>query len=238
MKKLPVYFISFLLFLSCGSNQKKKHSPISSLNFINVVEGPEGSSSAYTEDGHTIIYETDSANNYIVYYAKFDDNAGKRGYERVKDKAIRIETDSSMNMLTSIVSAHGGASCLVDENGECHVFYFDEQMNSNNAEQYDIRLEDPSEGIGNMESKIKRIIYLLSVAYDVAKSINERNIGGWNYIVSALEPSQSILNHDVMVQDTLYNPKVKEHILKLSSTKNGLSHLCFLLYDKGTTNSP
>ena len=235
MMRFPVYFISSLLLLSCGSSQKKTHSSIPSPKFINIVESPDGFSSAYTEDGHTIIYETDSANNYIVYYAKFDDNAGKKGYDRVKDKAIRIETDSSMNMLTSFVSAYGGASCLIDENGECQVFYFDEQMNRNNVELHNNRLEEPSESIGSLESKIKRITYLLSVSYDIAKNVNERNIGGWNYIVSALEPSYSILNHDVMTQEAVYDPKAKKHISKLSSTTEGLTQLCLLFQEKGTT---
>lgn len=232
MKKIIVIFFSSFLLLSCGSNQKKIHSPMSSLKYINVVESPNGFSSAYTEDGHTIIYETDSANNYIIYYAKFDDNAGKKGYDRIKDKAVRIETDFSMNMLKCFVSVNGGASCQIDDNGGYQICYFDEQMNSNNAELLENHLEEQSEGIENLESKIKRIIYLLTIAYDVAKNINERNIGGWNYIVSALEPSHSILNHYVMTQETVYDPKAKEHISKLSSTTEGLTQLHLLFQEK------
>ena len=132
-------------------------------------------------------------------------------------------------MLISFVSAYGGASFQVDDIGECHVCFYDEQMNGNNAELHGIRLEEQLESAENTESIVKRIIYLITVAYDVAKNINERNIGGWNYIVSALEPSASILNYDVMIQETVFDPKAKEHVSKLSSTTVGLTQLHRLL---------
>lgn len=232
MKKIVVIFFSSLLLLSCGSNQKNTHRLNSSPKYINVVESPNGFSSAYTDDGHTIIYETDSAKNYVIYYAKFDDNAGKKGYDRVKDKAIRIETDSSMNRLTCFASVNGGASCQIDDNGEYQVCYFDDEMNRKTAELHEIHLEEQFEGIESLESKIKRIIYLLIIARDVAKEINEHNIGGWNYIVYALEPSIDILNYDVMIQKTVFEPKAKEHISKLSSTTEGLSHFNSMLRNK------
>lgn len=235
MKKIPVVFFSFLLLLSCGSNQKKSRTFNSSSNCINVVEIPNGFSSAYTADGHTIIYETDSANNHIVYYAKFDDYAGKKGYDRVKDKAVRIVMDSSLNMLKSFVSVHGGASFQINDSGEYQVYYFDEQMNGNNAEIYEISMEEQSDDIESQKSKIKRIIYLLTIAHKVADNFNERNVGGWNYIVSALEPSHGILNHDIMSQDTVFDPKAKEHISKLSSTTEGLTQLYLLFQERSTT---
>lgn len=236
MKKIPVIIISSLLLFACGSNKKEEtQNSFPSPNYINTIENSDGFSSAYTEDGHTIIYETDSASNYIVYYAKFDDNAGKKGYDRVKDKAIRLEIDTSMNMLTSFVSAYGGASFQVDDNGEYHAYYYDEQMNGKNVELHGIRLVEQLESIDSPELKIKRIIYLLTIAHDIAKNINEGNIGGWNYIVYALEQSHSISNLDVMAIETVYDPKVKEHISKLSSTKDGLTHLHILFQKKVKT---
>ena len=99
MKMIYILFLSLLFVASCSSKHKKEvQSSIVSPNYISVVENTNGFSSAYTEDGHTLIYKTDSNGNFIVYYAKFDDSAGKKGYDRVRDKAIRVEIDSSLNV--------------------------------------------------------------------------------------------------------------------------------------------
>ena len=235
MKNNTIILFSFLLFLSCGSNNKKNtQNSTPSANYINVVKSPDGFNSAYTEDGHTMIYETDSANNYIVYYAKFDDNAGKKGYDRVKDKAVRVEIDSSLSTLISFVSVYGGVSCKIDDHGAYQAWFFDEQMNDYNIELYGIHLGEQPAEIGNQEAIVKRIIKLLTIAHEIAKAINNRNTGSWNYIVSALEPSQSITNYDIMIQETIYAPKVKEHISRLSSVNERLTQLYLLFQDNIT----
>ena len=230
MKKILVIFFLLIFIASCGSRQKKAvHGSISSPKYISVVENTDGFSSAYTEDGHTLIYKTDPNSNVVVYYAKFDDSAGKHGYDRIRDKAIRVEIDSSLNNLISFVSIYGGASCKINSNGVYTLHCFDKQLNENYIEQLEFPLDTQTTDNGNIESKVKRIIYILTITYNVANSINKYNISGWNYIVSALEPTLSITNYNILVQETIYAQKVKEHVSKLSSTTEGLRQL-FLLY--------
>lgn len=233
MKKIYILFFSLIFIASCGSKHKKEvQSSIASPNYISVVEDTDGFSSAYTEDGHTLIYKTDSNSNVIVYYAKFDDGAGKKGYDRVRDKAIRVEIDSSLNVLKSFVSVYGGASCMINNNGVYTLHYFDEQMCDNNIELSDYYIDKQPTDKGNIELKVKRIIYILTNAYNVANNMNKYNIGGWNYIVSALEPTQSITNYNILIQNTVYDPKVKEHITKLNSATEGLTQLYLLFQEK------
>lgn len=233
MKKILVIFFSLIFIASCGSRHKKAiHGSIFSPKYISVVENTDGFSSAYTEDGHTLIYKTDSNSNVVVYYAKFDDNAGKKGYDRVRDKAIRVEIDSSLNVIKSFVSVYGGALCKINCNDVYTLHYFDEQMNDKNIELPEYLLEKQAIDKRNIESKVKRLIEILTAAYNIAYNINDSNIGGWNYIVSALEPTQSIISYDIMTQETVYSPNVKEHISKLNSTTEGLTQLYMLFQEK------
>ena len=233
MKKILVIFFSLIFIASCGSKHKKEaHSSIISPKYISVVENTDGFSSAYTEDGHTLIYKTDSNSNVVVYYAKFDDNAGKKGYDRVRDKAIRVEIDSSLNVIKSFVSVYGGALCKINCNDVYTLHYFDEQMNDKNIELPEYLLEKQAIDKRNIESKVKRLIEILTAVYNIANNINDSNIGGWNYIVSALEPTQGITSYDIMTQETVYSPNVKEHISKLNSTTKGLTQLYMLFQEK------
>ncbi len=233
MKKIHVLFFSLIFMAACGSKHKKEvRGSNSSPNYINVVENTDGFSSAYTEDGHTLIYKTDSNSNVVVYYAKFDDNAGKKGYERVRDKAIRVEIDSSLNVIKSFVSIYGGALCKINSNGVYTLHYFDEQMNDKNIELPELYLDKQTIAKGNVEPKVKRIIEILTTAYNIAYNINDSNKGGWNYIISALEPTQSIISNDIMTQETVYSPNVKEHVSKLNSTTEGLTQLYMLFQEK------
>ena len=233
MKKILVIFFLLIFIASCGSRQKKAvHGSISSPKYISVVENTDGFSSAYTEDGHTLIYKTDSNSNVVVYYAKFDDNAAKKGYDRVRDKAIRVEIDSSLNVIKSFVSVYGGALCKINCNDVYTLHYFDEQMNDKNIELPEYLLEKQAIDKRNIESKVKRLIEILTAACNIAYNINDSNIGGWNYIVSALEPTQSIISYDIMTQETVYSPNVKEHIWKLNSTTKGLTQLYMLFLEK------
>ena len=233
MKKIHILFLSLLFIASCGSKHNKEvQSSIVSSNYISVVENTDGFSSAYTEDGHTLIYKTDSNSNFIVYYAKFDDNAGKKGYDRVKDKVIRVEIDSSMNFIKGLVSVYGGALCKINSNGVYTLQYFDEKMNGDNIELPEFSFDKQPINKENIEAKVQRIIYSLTIAYNVANNINRYNIEGWNYIVSALKPTQSFTNYDILTQDTIYAPNVKEHVSKLSRSTEGLAQLYLLFQEK------
>lgn len=233
MKKILVLSFSILFFSSCGTKHKKNIHTAASTNYISVVENIDGSNSAYTEDGHTLIYKTDSNSNIIVYYAKFDDNAGKKGYDRVREKAIRVEIDSSLNIIKNFVSAYGGALCKINRNGIYTLHYFDEQMNVKNIELPELHLDKQATDKRSIESKVKRVIEILTTTYKIAYFINENNKGGWNYIVSALEPTQSIINYNIITQETAYAPNVRRHISKLNSTTEGLTQLHLLFRKEG-----
>ena len=113
MKKLVLLSISFALLISCGSSTTKKTvQNLASRKYITVVDKKDGFSSAYTEYGHTMIYGKDSIDNYIVYFAKFDNNAGKYENRIIKEKIVRIELDSSLSILKSFITISGGAFSL------------------------------------------------------------------------------------------------------------------------------
>ena len=232
MKKTLTILLAIVFFAACGSKGKKLDNKSSVHKYIAVVENVGGYNVAYTKDGHTIIYYNDSIGNFVAYYAKFDDSAGKHGYDRIRDKAIRVEIDSSLNNLISFVSIYGGASCKINSNGVYTLHCFDKQLNENYIEQLEFPLDTQTTDNGNIESKVKRIIYILTITYNVANSINKYNISGWNYIVSALEPTLSITNYNILVQETIYAQKVKEHVSKLSSTTEGLRQLFLLFLEK------
>lgn len=233
MEKMHFLFFSLLLIVSCGSKHKKEvQRSIASPNYISVVENTDGFCSVYTNDGHTLIYNTDSNSTYIVYYAKFDDNAGKKGYDRVRDKAIRVEIDSSLNVIESIVSVYGGALCKINSSGFYNLHYFDEQMNDNYIELPEFSLVKRQIDKGDTEAKIKQIIFILTNAYSFAYKINKCNKVGWNYIVSALEPTLGITNYDILIEETINASNVKDHVSKLSSTTDGLTQLNLLFQEK------
>ena len=237
MKKTHILFFSLIIIASCSSKYKKEvHSPIASPNYISVVDNTDGFSSAYTEDGHTLIYKTGSNGNIIVYYAKFDDSAGKKGYDRVRDKAIRVEIDSSLNVINSFVSVYSGALCQIN-NGVYTLHFFDEQMNDNYIELPEYSIDKQPINKGNIESKVKRIIYILTNVHNVANNINKYNIGGWNNIVSALEPTLSITNYDILMQETIYSHNIIEHVSKLNSAIEGLTQFYLLFLEKEKENT-
>lgn len=232
MKKFLVLFFSLIFIASCGAKHKKEvHSSIVISDYISVVENTEGSTSAYTKDGHTLICETDSNGTFVVYYAKFDDNAGKKGYDRVRDKAIRVEIDSSLNYVKGLASVYGGVVCKIDSNGIYQLHYFDEHQKDNNMEFPEIIINKQAVDKESTVSIVERILSILPAVYDIAYKVYESNIGGWSYIASALEPTQNISNFNVLIQETVHTQKAKEHISRLSSTKKVLTQL-YLLYQK------
>jgi len=230
MKKLVLLSISFALLVSCGSSTTKKTvQNLASRKYITVVDKKDGFSSAYTEYGHTMIYGKDSIDNYIVYFAKFDNNAGKYENRIIKEKIVRIELDSSLSILKSFITISGGAFCDRNDVRGYNAYFFDEKLNGNILEQIEV-----SEQSCDMddEHKVKRILRLLNIGYNIALSINNTNAGGWYKIVSALEPIQELMNYDVMENDTIYDTIVNKHISKISITTEGLTQFNNLLREK------
>ncbi len=230
MKNLLLLSISFVLYVSCGSSTTKNNVQNTvSRKYITVVDKKDGFCSAYTEYGHTMIYWKDSIDNYIVYFAKYDNNAGKYENRMIKEKIVRAELNSSLSILNNIITISGGFFCDTNEVRGYNAYYFDEKLNGNRLEQ--IEVPEFSSDI-NDEHKIKRILELLNVGYNIALSINNTNVGGWYKIVSALEPIQELISYDVIENDTIYDPLVNKHISKISITTEGLTQFNNLLREK------
>ena len=230
MKNSLLFFISFVVIVSCNSfTTKKDVHNIASRKYISVVDKTHGYSFAYTEEGHIMIYGKDSTNDYIVYFAKFDKNAGKYENSMIKDKIVRAELDSTLGLLKNFVTISGGAFCDRSEYNGYNVYYFDDKLNGNNIE----RIEVPELLCDiNREHLIKRILELLNIGYNIAFFIKNTNAVGWHNIVSAMEPIQELRSYDVMENDTIYNPVVNKHISKISITEKGFTQFYNMLQEK------
>lgn len=241
MKNTITLLLAIIVFAACGFKEKKQEIKKNSVHkYIYVVENVEGYDVAYTEEGHTLVYSNDSVGDFIVYYAKFDDNAGKHGYDRVKEKVVRAEIDSSLKTLKSISSIYGGAFCHRNENTGYAAFYYDEQMKGNCIDQIAIPLNDAQSEETSKEIETKHILSLLNVAFILAHSINDKNVSGWNNMSLALESVQDIFTYDVIKNDTVYAPIIKAHISKLTNSTEGLTRFYNLLwenYNSQNTNS-
>ena len=139
MKGLFVALICSLIICSCNTNKSKENKntdyPKTAYKYLtSVLSNTNDSVVMYTDDGHLLSYSTDSLGNYIVNYAKFDYNAG--GYETMKDKLVRVELDSSMKFIRSIVSVYGVSLCFED-NGMYDVTFYDEQMHQEQFDDFD-----------------------------------------------------------------------------------------------------
>jgi len=231
MKKTLTILLAIVFFAACGSKGKKLDNKSSVHKYIAVVENVGGYNVAYTKDGHTIIYYNDSIGNFVAYYAKFDDSAGKYGYDRVKEKIVRTEIDFSLKTLKSIMSVYGGAFCFRNDITGYSAFYFDEQMNGNRIDQITAHLDDAQSNEAGKDQEIKRLISLLNVAYSLAHSINN-NVSGWNNMVLALESVKELTNYDIIKNDTVYDPKIKAHISKIINSTKGLTQFYDLLLEK------
>lgn len=229
------YFITLLFlafFISCGSSGKKTdgygNAP---RKFMTIVENMSGYNAAYTEDGHTIIYKNDSLGDVVVYYAKFENNAGKYGLRGIDEKIIRAEMDSSLGTLKSFISFSGGAFCEIEEMGY-NIYYFDEQMKGALKENIEVHWNSELSEDTSEEYKMKRIIALLNVAYEIARSISDINVNGWNNIYYALEPIQEALNCDIIKGNAVYEPRTEKHISRLNRMTEELSHYYYILQEK------
>lgn len=228
------FFLALILLTSCAPSNKKKEKYIKAVSqYITVVSKKNRDVIAITEDGHTMICQKDSLNNNIVYYAKFDNNVGKLGYESVKDKIVRIETDSAMVMLRSVVSVYGGVFYKENSNSEYNVLFYDEHMNCDTIELSDSYVCNESyANLENQEEFVRQIITLLNIASETVLSIGWKHSDSWNNIVLALEPVQSIMNCGIIQNDTIYALNTKRNVLKLQRSTEGLSHFFCLLRDK------
>lgn len=230
MMSLVVLGILLFLLVSCGTNGRKENSySDNTQNHLTIVDKEDGRNIAFTKDGNIILYTNDSVGNFIVYYAKFDDNIGKHGYDHVKERTVRMEMDSSLNTVKSIISAYGGAFCENNIDRENHIFYYDEQMNGNRIEQVAAFCEPVSSECSEEEYEIGRIVLLLNSAYKIAFTVNEQNAEGWHNIVEALEPSLDIPINDIIRCDTVYDTIVKNHICRIYSTTEGLTLHYYML---------
>lgn len=233
MNNLLLIVFGFVIFVSCGSSTTKKNvQNIVIRKYISVVDNTHDYSSAYTEEGHVMIYGKDSTNNHIVYFAKFDNNAVKYENGIIKDKIVRAELDSSLSSIKSFVTISGGAFCDTNEQWGYDAYYFDENLNYNSMEQIEVPLNKEQLNDLDHEHMIKRILDLLDIGYNIALSINNTNASGWYNIVSALEPIQDLKTYDIMENDTIYDPLVKKHISKINKTTEGLTQFHNLLQEK------
>lgn len=232
MRNYLITFLLLALFVSCGSSGKKQNDYNNvQRKYVTIVDNVNGYSVAYTEDGHTIIYKNDSVGDIIAYYLKFDDNAEKYGQDRNSDQIVRVEMDSSLNVIKSIISVYGGAFCEKNNMGY-NAYYFDENIKDNSIECVDVPLcYEQLDNIGKYR-EIKKITLLLNDACAIARSINDKKASGWYNIVSALEPSQNILSYDVIEQDTICDPIICKHISKIEKVSERYTFYYFMLQEK------
>lgn len=238
MMTLAMLGILFFLFGSCSNNGRKENNYTNNAqNQITIVESVGDNNTAFTKDGSTIIYSNDSAGNYIIYYAKFDDNTGKYGYDRIKERIVQVEIDSTLNTIKSIISAYGGAFCETDDDFGYNIYCYDEMMKSHRIEHVPAICEPVSPECTGKEYEVKKIISLLNVACKIAYSIKEQNAEGWHKVVEALQPSLDIFNYEAIMCDTIYDTLAKNHIRRICSTKESLTRHYLMLLDKKNNES-
>ena len=178
------------------------------------------------------IYEKDSTGDYIVYYAKFDDNAGKHGHDRIKDKVVRIVVNDSLDRVLSISSISCGIFLEKDSEDRYKALCVDEHMNVNIIDNTEISCgQNISTGANIIESEIQKIISLLSIATKIVYSANINSSICWNNMALALEPIQNIMSRDIIQYKTIVNPKIQKHVLRIEETTNPLSVYHYMLVD-------
>ena len=235
MKNLGlICIILTIVLVVCGCNNRKSSPSVSSetRNYIGYTPNANGYCSVYSEDGHTFIYEKDSIGDYIVYYAKFDDNAGKHGHDRIKDKVVRIVVNDSLDRVLSISSICCGIFIEKYSADRYKALCVDEHMNVNIIDNTEFSCgQKISTGANMIESEILKIISLLSIATRIVYSINTNSSICWNNMALALEPIQNIMSRDIILYNTIANPKIQKHVLRIEETKNPLSVYHYMLVD-------
>lgn len=232
MKKyLPVLFI-LLLFVACRHSGNKQESQNSEPKFITVVENNDGYHIAYTKEGHSIIFSNDSLGNYIVYYVKFDNNAGKYDLKGIERMIVRVEADSSLTTLNNFVCVTGGAFCDIDSISGNKVYYFDQQIKGNCIEQINVTLDNAFNEPDAKEDPVKRISLLLGIAYNIACTINEYHPKGWDIIIYALSSASDLYNYNVIIKDTIEDEKVYKRIPRILNVREELTQFNHFLKEK------
>lgn len=228
VKKIILFLGIIGLLLSCvpkRNNSSDQHT--TAPKCVYVINTDEGYNVAYTEEGHTIMFETDSLNNYIVYYAKFDDEASKYSCDRFETKTIRAELDSTLSYVKNIVTIYGGFFLEKNDNGYC-VQYFDDQINADSIDHVTFTLRT-----GKSDAKkISRIIILLDVACQISQSICSQGASGWKYISSALESSQDLLDYDVVNVNSVINNRINKRVTRINGVKDRFTNYIFMLQNE------
>lgn len=119
---------------------------------------------------------------------KFDDNAGKHGYDRIKDKVVRIVVNDSLDEILSVSSICCGIF-IEKDNNRYKALCIDEQMKINSIDNIEISCDkNISSEATIIENEIKKIISLFSIAQKIVYTVNNNNAICWNNLVWALEP--------------------------------------------------
>lgn len=231
MKKwINLFYLLFsFLLLSCYSGEKAKnqHTTNAEKKYIyTVISSDSTYSVTFTENGHTLIFKKDlkSDNGYIAYYVKFDDNAGK--YDNAKQKVVRLDLDSSLNSIKSILTVNGIAICEKDENDNYKISYYDESKKVrqiNNIFIHPDLLDNAFDGKnGNIG---KRIFEMLVVAHELCLSISKDANNSWSINEYALQEALKIEEYDNIVVDNLYDINAQNHYERTCRMAKDLSRL-------------
>lgn len=227
-KNYLVYAFLFIVFCSCNRSNSKSNNarmPIHNYKCLEVVRNANKDSTIiYSNEGHTIMYTTDSIGNYVVYYAKHEIN-GNSKYDMIRDKIVRVELDSNLQYINSIVSIHGSAFCITKRK-EPLIYCFDEQMNPFRITNIVI---EPNED-RKKDAIVQQVVEQLNNALYIATSMNNNNINGWAYIQTALESVKQIQGSDFVEQNEILDPKTMQYNVKFIQAGNKLNSLYFILY--------
>ncbi len=240
-----VYAFLFFVLCSCNrsnSNSNNTKTPIHTYDckYLEVVKNANKDSTIiYSNEGHTIMYTTDSIGDYVIYYAKYEVNGSSR-FDMIRDKIVRIELDPDLQHINSIISIHGSAFCLTKSKDQL-IYCFDEQMNPFRIKNIVIESnEDKKNRDRKKDTVVQLIVEQLNNALYIATSMNNNNINGWAYIQTALESVKQIRGSDFIEQKEILNPKTKLYKIKFTQAGHKLNSLYFVLHkiktDMDSTN--
>lgn len=226
-----VYAFLIIVFCSCNRSNSKSNNARTSIHtyaykYLNVVRNSNKDSTIiYSDEGHTIMYTTDSIGNYIIYYAKYEVNESSK-YDMIRDKIVRVELDSCLQHINNIISIHGSAFCLT-KSKEPLICCFDEQMKPFRINN--IVIESNEDRKKDKDAVIHQVVEQLNNALYIATSMNNNNINGWAYIQTALESVKQIQGIDIVEQNEILNPKAKQYNVKFTRAANKLNSLYLIL---------
>lgn len=223
MKNILICILVTIIVCSSCNTSGMKTINMPAKKYINVVKNVNGYNVAYTEDGHTMLYTNDSIGNYIVYYVKFENGAGKYGLKGIEAKIIRAEMDATLTMLNGFVTVQKGVLCVIDSLMGYKVCFFDEQLKGESLEYINISLDCIQVEVKDVDQEVKRISALLNVAYNIALSISKTNLRGWDNIVYALEPTQDLNTFNAVMISDIYDQRVLKRLPRIQKTAKELT---------------